>query len=237
MLRQDKRSADQAKSILRWGNAERDETVAKKTKSGYTLTINDNAVVQAQWPQLNVFRSPSNLGTYDTFSIDEFVSGYRKYVEDCLLYDKPDVNCDLYSIAYLNDRLDEVPLNSWGAVRDAHGEVLRQIEQGRQKWDRVNDRSRAFSKALRMAAVPMLEPAMKAPKRQVQQHTAQEKKPCPDYQSRSCDKPGTHVQDDVVLYHSCATCLRVKGQQYSPPSVECNWRWMAKPGQKTSRGG
>ena len=58
---------------------------SKKLKSGYHLTINDSALVQAEWPQLNVFRSASNTATYDTLSINEFCSGYLVNVRDCYM--------------------------------------------------------------------------------------------------------------------------------------------------------
>ena len=57
-LRDDESTARTANGILK-GAAAADET-GKKLKSGYHLTINDNALVQAEWPQFNEYCSANN---------------------------------------------------------------------------------------------------------------------------------------------------------------------------------
>ena len=150
-LRADGPSASIANEALRIGAAAADEHSTKKMKSGFLLTINDNVHVQAQWPQLNVYRATSNLATYSSLSINEFCAGYITFVKDNLGSIKPDIDIALDDLNYLNDLLDEVPLMGWEAVRAAHGEMLRSVEQGRLIWGDKPKRSRLFTKALRRA--------------------------------------------------------------------------------------
>ena len=92
------------------------------------MTINDQVHVQAQWPQLNVYRATKNLATYETLTVGEFCTGYKRYVIDNLKGHKPNVNVALDYLYYLNELLDEIPLLGWEVVREAHGEILRMVE-------------------------------------------------------------------------------------------------------------
>ena len=83
-LRTDQASAAAANNILFQNRPVETDQQNKKGKSGYTLTINDTVYVQAQWPQMNVFRSSSDIATYSSLSINEFVSGFLVYIRDCL---------------------------------------------------------------------------------------------------------------------------------------------------------
>ena len=67
------------------------------------------------------------------------------YVMDCLYCAQPNVKRALDYLLYLNNLLDDVPLSGWEAVRDAHGEILRQIEQGRLVWDNQPARTAAIN--------------------------------------------------------------------------------------------
>ena len=221
-LRDDRSSARTANGILRRVTAS--DAQLKKLKSGYHLTINDSALVQAEWPQLNVFRSASNTATYDTLSIYEFCSGYLVNVIDCLYDPRPDVDKALDYLLYLNDLLDDIPLAGWDAVRDAHGEVLRQIEQGRLLWDDRPARALAFSKAIRRAHLENTTVAKPASTGKVTDNKADKvvKKPCPEYQTSSCEFKNTHTSQGTSWLHSCATCWKVKRQRHSHPKTECN---------------
>ena len=106
----------------------------KKLKSGFNLTINDNAVTMAQWPQMNVYRAPNDTATYSSLTINEFCNGYLLYVHDCLNVSVPIVAKALDYLDYIRDLLDDIPLTGWSGVRDAHSEILRSIEQGRLVW-------------------------------------------------------------------------------------------------------
>ena len=132
-LRQDRPSAVIANAALQPRPTQVDENGSKKLKSGFLLTINDQVHVQAQWPQLNVFRATKNLATYDSLSVNEFCSGYIVFVKDYLVSDKPNLDVALDDLNYLTDLIDEIPLMGWETVRSAHGEVLRLIEQDRLK--------------------------------------------------------------------------------------------------------
>ena len=55
----------------------------------------------------------------------------------------------LVYLMYLTELLDDIPSLGWEGVRAAHGEVLRQIEQGRLLWDDHPARTLAINKALR----------------------------------------------------------------------------------------
>ena len=48
------------------------------------------------------------------------------------------------------------------------------------------------------------------------------RKPCPEFQTGTCPEKGTHVEDEIILMHCCATCLRVKKQKYGHTKAECN---------------
>ena len=120
-----------------------DNSHPKKLRSGYIMTINDQVHVQAQWPQLNVYRTSSSLATYSTLSVEEFCKGYLTYIVDSLRGDKPNVDVALDYSGYLHELLDEAPLQGWEVVREAHGEILRQIEQCRLKWEDVVARNKA----------------------------------------------------------------------------------------------
>ena len=83
-LRQDNWSAGIANEALRRTGLTTDEASTRKLKSGYHMTINDQVHVQAQWPQLNVYRATKNLATYETLTVGEFCTGYTRYVIDNL---------------------------------------------------------------------------------------------------------------------------------------------------------
>ena len=107
----------------------------KKMKSGYHMTINDQVHVQAQWPQLNIYRAANSIATCGCLSVKEFCTGYLTYIEDSLKGSKPKIDVALEYLSYLHELLDEVPLLGWEVVRDAHGEILRLVEQCRLKWE------------------------------------------------------------------------------------------------------
>ena len=115
------------------------------------MTINDHATVVAQWPQMNVYRAPNDIATYDSLTVNEFCNGFLVQVHDCLNLPKPDVFRALDYLDYLRDLLDDIPLMGWDGVRDAHGEILRSIEQGRLMWTDIPAQSKAIGKALRRA--------------------------------------------------------------------------------------
>ena len=100
---------------------------------------------------MNVYRSASSTATYSSLTGNEFCNGYLVYVHDCLNVTVPDVARAIDYLDYLKDLLDDIPLTGWDGVRDAHGEVLRSIEQGRLIWTDVPARTKAVGKALRRA--------------------------------------------------------------------------------------
>ena len=216
-LRADKPSAVKANEILTRGGACADE-VTRKIKSGFLLTVNDSVNVQAQWPHLNVHRSTSKPAMYDSLTINEFCSGYMVFVNECLEGDEPNVPKALDYISYLRDLLDEIPLMEWPAVRDAHGEILRQIEQNRLNWDDVGARTKQLNKAFRRAHLEGLGESIRGGQPAQPQLV---KRPCTDYQTKCCTVKGSHVEDGVKLLHCCATCYKLKKQKYGHPKVEC----------------
>ena len=122
--------------------------------------------------------------------------------------DRPNVEKALDYLGYLHELLDEVPLLGWEVVREAHGEILRLVEQCRLKWDNVVERGKAVTKALRRARLQDEErKALKAAESKV---TNANKKPCPQYQTNECSEKGTHSKDWVTWLHCCTTCPRVK---------------------------
>ena len=216
-LRKDTRTAKVADCWLQDGGTSEDSS-NKKTKSGFHLTINDNASVQAQWPQLNVYRSSNEAATYSSLTINEFCSGFMSYAEDCLLLPVPNIKHALDYITYLRDLMDEIPLTGWEGVRDAHAEVLRSIEQNRLIWLDIPNRTKHLTKALRRAQHPALAPITPQPKSfKPTQNLSNDKRPCPEFQTLSCTHPATHTEDGLTWLHNCATCLRVKGQKVLTP--------------------
>ena len=191
-------------------------------KSGFLLTINDHVHVQAQWPQLNVFRASNNLATYRTLTINEFCSGYLTFVRDNLNCDKPDLHVARDDLNYLGQLMDEIPLFGWENVRTAHGEVLRMVEQARLKWADKAARTEQLTKALRRAQLEDGEDdeAQLAPPPPPK--PTRVKKPCPKYQTNECEEKATHLLDDISWLHCCAICWRVKKQKYSHSKQDCN---------------
>ena len=220
-LRQDRNSAAIANQVLNVTAATKDDQGSKKLKSGFLLTVNDNVHVQAQWPQLNVYRSAGNLATYGSLSINEFCSGFITYVKDNLSGPNPDINVALDDLVYLGELLDEIPSFTWEAVRTAHGEILRLIEQARLKWVDKQARAKFLTIALRRAHMQIL---AKQAQNSVSEakRPAIEKKPCPQYQLSECPEKGTHSEEKITWLHCCATCYKVKKQRYAHPKTECN---------------
>ena len=181
-------------------------------KSGYHMTFNDQVHVQAQWPQLNVYRAANSIATYGCLSVKEFCTGYLTYMEDSLKGSKPKIDVALDYLSYLHELLDEVPLLGWEVVRDAHGEILRLVEQCRLKWEDVNARGKAISKALRRAKLQALERAMSGQAESKPVKISIEKKPCVEYQKNECPEKSSHKEENVVWLHCCATCYRVKNK-------------------------
>ena len=211
-LRQDPWSASLAIEALRRMGGPTEDAAAKRLKSGYLMTMNEQVQVQAQWPQLNVYRATSNMARYDSLTVGEFCSGYMRFVIDNLKGEKPNVNIALDYLYYLNELLDEIPLMGWDVVREAHRDILRMVEQCRLNWDDTQDRSRQITKALRRAHVML---------GSVKSKDAN-KKPCPDFQTSVCVEGGSHIENEIMLLHCCATCYKIKKQKYSHTKAECN---------------
>ena len=226
-LRGDARSVRVASAVLQT-NGPVSEEHGKRLKSGYNMTINDHATVVAQWPQMNVYRAPNDTATYDSLSINEFCNGFLLYVHDCLSLPKPDVVNALDYLDYLRDLLDDIPLMGWEGVRDAHGEILRSIEQGRLTWTNVPARSKAIGKALRRAHMAYQAAggtggdSSASPNASKKSSKSKTEKPCPDYQIQDCEFKSNHSSDGTLWLHCCATCLRVRRQRYTHPKAECN---------------
>ena len=227
-LRNDARSATMANKLLSDDESGSDVPQGKKIKSGYLQTINDNASVQAQWPQLNVFRASQAPATYDSLTIDEFCSSFTMYIEDALRCPEPNVAVALDYSTYLRDLMDEVPMTTWEGVKAAHGELLRQIEQGRVKWYDVNERSRILAKALRKEVLALTLKPQAGRKSIVtnaqtgNQNAQLDRKPCEPYQTAACHRQATHTNDGCIWLHCCATCYKIKNHKFSHPRSECN---------------
>ena len=221
-LRDDTQSARASNDIIRWQGTEDSN---KKLKSGFGQTINDNATVVAQWPQMNVYRSSKDTATYSSLSINEFCSGYLVYINDCLNVARPEVAWALDYISYLDDLLDEIPLVGWEGVRDAHGELLCQIEQGGLTCSNIPAHTKAIEKAIRKARI-LAELKKNSPsvtkKSQAQTNLGMNKCPCPKFQDNSCEFAATHKSDGTAWLQCGATCLRTRGQGYSHPKAICN---------------
>ena len=116
----------------------------------------------------------------------------------------------------------------WSGVRDAHGEILRLIEQGRLKWTNIPARTKAIGKALRrvhLAAQAKINSKSKgSPRSQAskQKEPQVAKRTCPEYQLGDCSFAANHTTDGVQWLHCCATCYRVRRQRYTHTKAECN---------------
>ena len=149
------------------------------------------------------------------------------YIKDCLTGSQPDVGRALDYLAYLHDLLDEIPLLTWEVVRDAHSEVLRLVEQGRLIWTDTVARSVSLSKALRRAKFNKDEADRLAAEKAVgarkgsSSSEASDKKPCPKFQTQTCEEPGNHVDGGITLLHCCSTCYRTKKQRYGHSREVC----------------
>ena len=138
-------------------------------------------------------------------------------------YPQADVPKALDYLIHLHDLLYEVQPVGWDGVKAAHGEVLRNIEQGRLKWDDVSARSKILSKVLRRELlVARLKAESDLNSGSQNQSTPQlEKRLCLQYQDQTCPEAGAHVSDGIYMMHFCATCWRVKHQKYSHPKAGC----------------
>ena len=159
--------------------------------------------------------------TYSILTINEFCSGYMYFVQKCLNVSKPNVVKALDYICYLSDLLDEIPLVGWEGVRDAHGELLRQIEQGRIIWDDTRTINKAILRVAAEAAAANSSKG-KTPSSASGKNSGPTKHPCPKYQDNSCEFASTHTADNMTWLHCCATCLWVCKQKYSHPKAICN---------------
>ena len=83
-LREDKSLVTTANEVLRRTGLMEDEQ--PPYVHGYTLTINDNVHVLAQWPQFNVYRVPNNAATYGSLTLNEFCMVYTVYIKEAFVW-------------------------------------------------------------------------------------------------------------------------------------------------------
>ena len=96
---------------------------ANKQKKGSAAKGNLNTQIEADWPDLYVYRIGGSDPTYDSLTLAEFVAGYLSIMEEVTSVCPMNVRL-LKHISYLRQLMEDCFLMEWQVVRTAHKQVL-----------------------------------------------------------------------------------------------------------------
>ena len=238
-LRRHRPSANHATAILK--ELALLEAGSKKRKGGHGYK-NCNTQVEADWPDLYVYRLGGNEPTYDSLSMAEFVAGYLSIMEEATTVCSIN-NSLLQHISYLRQLMEDSFMTDWHIVRTAHKHVLNAIEHRRFTWDdtdrvmetkrialihihnsNLNVNSSQSTQAL--VTPPPIPPLVSGPTTV-----------CVAYQQLACplaDDNDVDV-DGVTHHHCCNFCFAVNGWRHTHPQAQCRKAKEAKNGRSRNR--
>ena len=186
---------------------------------------NVNANVEADWPELYVYRLGGTEPTYDSLSLAEFVAGYLSIMEEVTNVCPMNVNL-LRHITYLRHLMEDCFLTEWHVVRTAHRHVLNGIEHRRFQWEDtplVMETKRVALARLQnsstLSTFQNLQPASTS----VLPSSFGLTPPvvCVPYQQLACLFTNDHDVDGVVHMHCCAFCFHHNGCKHTHPQTNC----------------
>ena len=207
-LRRHRPPANQATAILK--ELALMEAGSKKRKGEMAPHKSSNTQIEADWPDLYIYRLGGNELIYGSLTLAEFVAGYLSIVEEVTAV-YPINDRLLKHISYLRQLMEDCFLANWHAVRTAHKHVLNTIKHHRFLWEdtvMVLDTKRtALNRILNshaMFAQPVnvhIAPAPQAPL------GAAHSVVCIAYQQLACPMLGDHDIDGTMNLHYCNFCL------------------------------
>ena len=226
-LRRNRTTATDATSILR--------EIAlmesgKKRKGGLNSNSKSNmSQVEADWPDLYVYRLGNPEPTYDSLSLAEFVAGYLSIMEEVtpLL---PANTPMIRHLTYLRHLMEDCFLADWEVVKMAPKQVLCSIEHKRLTWENmpmVMDTKRTALTRIQHSSLTG-RPAVS-----VQPEPPANTSVCQLYQNLTCPHLSDHVSNDVTSMHCCAFCMRMNGCKHTHPEINCR---KAKEAAKQKQG-
>ena len=218
-LRRHKPSANNATAILK--ELALLEADGKSRKGG--VCKNNNTQVEADWPDLYVYRIQGNEPTYDSLTMQEFVAGYLSIIEEATTVCQLNV-ATLKHISYLRQLMEDCFLADWHMVRAAHKHVLNGIEHKRFAWEDtavVIDTKRSalariqscsFQVASNQANQMPMPLAGAIPGQQIV---------CQPYQRLDCPFVNDHTVDNIIHMHCCSHCFAQTGFKRTHPQSNC----------------
>ena len=191
------------------------KSLKKSKKSGRFKTAAHHAKFEVEWPQFHVYRGADRVPSeYDELTVAEFCYGYLKIAKN-----------DKYMIKHLEQLTHLATLYKWEDVRNCHGFILTEMEQGRLKWgDNFQALFEAYAKITRInLEVPdRRSDVMKiksGTKSSVQNKQGQIV--CFKFQRGNCSERNSHVSSAGYLLHNCEHCFKMTGNLYNHPAFEC----------------
>ena len=227
-LRRHRPTATDAASVLR--ELALLEAQNNNKKGGHASNKCVVSQIEADWPDLYVYRIGGADPTYDTLSMAEFVAGYLSIMEEVAPINAQNAPF-LRHLTYLRQLMEDSFLADWDIVRTAHKQVLNSIEHRRLAW----------------ADMPMVMETKRTALARIQQAAAARRQasasgvggslpdPCQDYQSLSCNLSAEHDHDGIKVSHICAFCWRVNGNRHTHPETNCRKAKEAAKAKKSKR--
>ena len=216
-LRRHRPSANNATAILK--ELALLEADGKSRKGG--ANKNNNTQVEADWPDLYVYRIQGNKPTYDSLTMPEFVAGYLSIIEEATTVCQLNV-ATLKHISYLRQLMEDCFLADWHMVRAAHKHVLNGIEHKRFAWEDtavVIDTKRSALARIQscgfQASSNQAKPNANAICWSCTSST------CQPYQRLDCPFVNDHTVDNTIHMHCCSHCFAQMGFKRTHPQSNC----------------
>ena len=216
------------------------------TTGGQLPSKSCNAQVEADWPDLYVYRLGGAEPTYDSLSMPEFIAGYLSIMEEVTTVCSMNVNL-LRHLTYLRQLMEDCFLTEWHLVRTAHKHVLNGIEHRRFTWNDMSvviDTKRTALNRLQGSSHAPVQVASSSYQGLDQSLQSPDPQPgtssvvpaprgppvaCQLYQNLTCMYTCDHESEGVLLLHCCSFCLSLNGFKHLHPLANCR---KAKDGNK-----
>ena len=130
-LRRHRPTATDAAAILR--EIALIDSGSRRKKGGHN-SKHSVSQIEADWPDLYVYRVGNADPTYDSLSLAEFVAGYLSIMEEVTPLLPSNARL-LRHLPYLRQLMEDSFLAEWEVVKMAHKQVLLSIEHKRIDWD------------------------------------------------------------------------------------------------------
>ena len=206
------------------------ESGSKRKKGGH-INKSQTSQIEADWPDLYVYRVGNTEPTYDSLSLAEFVAGYLSIMEEVtpLL---PGNTPLIRHLNYLHHLMEDCFLADWEVVKMAHKQILCSIEHRRLRWEdapMVLDTKRVALARIQQNAVA------NRGAQQAGQPIPPNAEVCQQYQTLACNHVSDHETEGRLMLHCSSFCLRSNGCKNLHPEVNCRKAKEANK-KKKSRG-